>query len=214
MTLNKRFIAAVIVLLVLLVGVILLVRWDTSNSPSASGSAAPRIPAFTRPAAPNPGLAAQALPDNGKQPPWAAGLSVPPTLPATANPAPLKSAQRSPANAAGAQQNLIKLKTMQQDLAASIRDGKQPDPKKVVALLTEIKRTNGSTVAGVNLDAVLNNLEQSQKIQALAVEIQHETAKSGGPDKKVLAAYFEKLKQLQSQLRMDISAPQKTEAAK
>jgi murein L,D-transpeptidase YcbB/YkuD len=154
------------------------------------------------------------MPGNGNLPPWAASISVQSTLPATANPTPLESALNSPASAVGAQQNLIKLKTMQQELAASMRDGKQPDPKKVVALLTEIKRTNGSTVAGVNLDAVLNNLEQSQKIQALAIEIQHENAKPGGPDKKVLAAHFEKLKQLQSQLRMDISAPQKTEAAK
>ncbi len=67
---------------------------------------------------------------------------------------------------------------------------------------------------GVNLDAVISNLQTAQEIQALAQEIQQESAKPGGGDGKKMQAYVAQLTKLQSRMRMDISVPQKPEATK
>lgn len=103
---------------------------------------------------------------------------------------------------------------MQQELANAMRDGKQPDPKKVAEMLTRLKEKHGSTVAGVNLDAVISNLQTATEMQALALEIQHESAKPGGGDGKKMQGYVAQLTKLQSRMRMDISVPQKPEATK
>jgi hypothetical protein len=70
-----------------------------------------------------------------------------------------------------------------------------------------LKQKHGAMVGGVNLDLVMNNLQVSQDIQALALEMQRESAKSGGGNSKKMQAYLSQLQTLQSQLRLDISTP-------
>lgn len=118
------------------------------------------------------------------------------------------------ASAEKRQRDLKELEEMQKDLTASMRGGQAPDPKKVEAMLNQLKQKHGSTVAGVNLDVVIKNLQVAQELQVLALEIQRESAKPGGGDKQKMQAYIAQLTKLQSQLRTDITVPPTASAAK
>lgn len=202
---KKRLMALVALVLVLL-AVAIVVSWRNSSTsesmPGSGGSVAPSVATPSAPAASLPRAG------DGVPPPWATGTPSP--APAQAQNQ-LNSQPMPAAPAAAAQRELEK---MQQELAASVRDGKQPDPKKVAEMLNLLKEKYGSTVAGVNLDAVISNLQTAQEMQALALEIQHESAKPGGGDSKKMQGYVAQLTKLQSRMRMDISVPQKPVPAK
>lgn len=103
---------------------------------------------------------------------------------------------------------------MQQQISVAMRGGQQADPKHVEALLLQLKSKHGSTVAGVNLDVVIGNLQVAQEIQVLALEMQRESAKPGGGDNKKMQGLLEQLTKLQLRLRTDISVPQVPAAKK
>lgn len=203
---NKRFMALVALVLALL-AIVIAVGWQTS-SPSEPRPASAVAPSPAVPSAPAANLPRAG---DGTPPPWATGGTPPPSL-AQAD-KPLNGLPMASGPAA-TQRELKELETMQQELAGALRDGKQPDPKKVAELLTRLKEKHGATVNGVNLDAVISNLQTAQEIQALAQEIQQESAKPGGGDGKKMQAYVAQLTKLQSRMRMDISVPQKPEATK
>lgn len=182
---NKKSIALVAVVLLGLLTVIVLVRRDQDVRPALvkTSPGAASLPAV--------GPAVQ-VGQGDTAPPWANAAA--------------------PAPAAGAAVTALErqraLEKMQVDLASAARDVNHTDPKKVIALLTEMKKTYGSTVAGVNLDAMLNNVEKAQAMKIVAENIQLEAKKPGGPNRAALLAEMEQLKQLQAQMRTDISVPQ------
>lgn len=206
---NKRLMALVALVLVLLAVAIVLIQRGPSTAqpkPGSAASVAPSLAPQSAPAANMPRAAESALP------PWATRATASPSL-AQAD-KPLNGQPMTAGPAAASQRELKELEKLQQELTDSMRDGKQPDPKKVAEMLNRLKEKHGSTVAGVNLDAVISNLQTAQDMQALALEIQHESGKPGGGDSKKMQGYIAQLTKLQSRMRMDISVPQKPEASK
>ncbi len=102
--------------------------------------------------------------------------------------------------------NLAELEKMQVELLAAVQSGK-PDVKKLSEVLHRLKQTQGANVGGVNIDALINNLEKSQQLQDLSMEMQKETQKVGGPDQKKMQDNIERLKKLQAQMRTDVAVP-------
>lgn len=207
MALSKRFMALVALVLVLLAVAIVLIQRGPSTAepkPGLAASVAPLLAPQSAPAANMPRAA------EGVPPPWATGAT--PSL-AQAD-KPLNGQPMAAGPATASQRELKELEKLQQELTESMREGKQPDPKKVAEMLNRLKEKHGSTVVGVNLDAVISNLQTAQDMQALALEIQHESGKPGGGDSKKMQGYIAQLTKLQSRMRMDISVPQKPEASK
>jgi len=210
--LNKRLMAVAVLALILLAVAAIFGSRDPSPEP-ALRAATPIAPSTATGPMPGANLPPPARPGDSAPAPWAANSAKPPALPVTVNPPTGVPTPLDMATPAQRQHALKELEQIRNELAASMRDGKQPDPKKVVEALTRLKRTYGSQVAGVNLDAVINNVEKAQEIQALALKMQSETSKPGGPDQKALMGYVEQLKKLQAQLRTDISVPQNQASA-
>lgn len=208
---NKPLMTSVALALVLLAAAVLYGSRETNPEPAPSAAApiAPQPAPRTKLSSPLPGDSAPS--------PWAANSAKPSGLAAGGNLPPGASAPVDMRAAGQRQRDLIELKKMHTELAVSMREGRPVDPKKVAEALAKLKQIYGSTVAGVNLDAVITNVEKAQEMQALAMEIQREAGKAGGPDRKVLLAQVDKLKKLQSQLRTDVAAvpkPAPAEAAK
>lgn len=206
---NKRSMAVVALILLLLVVALYFGSRGLSRTGSTPVAAVPTAPSATTPPAPGVGV-----PRSGDSapPPWATGSG---QASSVAPGAAVLSGQPSPADkAAAAQRESRELERMQLEIAEMLRDGKQPDPKRVAAMLTSLKQKHGAIVAGVNLDVVLNNLQVAQEIQTLALEIQRESSKLGGGDSKKMQAYVAQLTKLQAQMRMDITVPQKPAVAK
>lgn len=205
---NKRSMAVAALILLLLVVTLYFGFRDLSSTGSTPIAAVPTVSLANKP--PSPGVEVP-LPDGGAPPPWAAGTTQPPsTAPGTS----AFSGQALPADrATAAQRESRELEQMQLEISEMLRDGKQPDPKRIAEMLTSLKQKHGAVVAGVNLDAVLNNLQVAQEIQTLALEVQREGNKPGGGDSKQMQAYVAQLTKLQAKMRMDITVPQKPAAA-
>ncbi|MBI3712763.1 MAG: hypothetical protein HY253_07350 [Burkholderiales bacterium] len=101
-------------------------------------------------------------------------------------------------------QKLAELGKMQTELTAFVQSG-NTDPKKLLDILHKLKQTQGSSVGGVNIDALINNLEKTQQLQELSLEMQKESQKAGGPDPKKMQENIERLKKLQAQMRTDVT---------
>ncbi len=201
---NKRFIAMGMLALVPLV----LAVWFSSREPKPDAAQSPARSFVGAQSGAGAAASAPARFTDTAPPPWAANRAAAPALPGTANPLAGASVPLDKAPSKDGERDLKELERMQSELATSVRDGKQPDHKKVADLLNKVKQMRGPVVGGVNLDAVLNNLEKAGEMQTLALEMQRESAKPGGPDRKALLANVEKLKKLQSEIRNDISVPQ------
>ena len=142
--------------------------------------------------------------------PAAAATQVQPGGTATPS-APWASASASPANVASEamvarERQARELDAMQADIAKSMRDGKQPDPRKIDAALAKVEEASGQTVVGgVDIEAVRSNVAIAQKMQVLAAELDAESKKEK-LDNDRLRALIVQVQQLQSQLRVDVSA--------
>lgn len=101
-------------------------------------------------------------------------------------------------------QKLAELGKTQAELTAFVQSG-NADPKKLLDILQKLKQTQGPSVGGVNIDALINNLEKTQQLQELSVEMQRESQKVGGPDQKKMQENIERLKKLQAQMRTDVT---------
>lgn len=183
---KKTMLSVALVLLLLMAGM-----WWLWREPAA------------QPALPNPG--ASAAPTASRQapalnpspadtaPPWANANSAAPIAP--------------PGVPGSAIERQRALEKMQLVIANVARDGNHADPRKVIDMLTQMKALYGPALSGVNLDAMLNNVEKAQAMQTLAENMQLEAKKPGGPDRATLLAEMAQLKTLQGQLRTDISVP-------
>ena len=99
------------------------------------------------------------------------------------------------------QKNLAELKEMQAAIAQSIQQNHGADPKQVLQMLDKLKQVNGSSVVGgVNIDNLRNTLTAATEAQSVALEMNNEIRKPGGPDPVKLKAYTQRLQQLQAQL--------------
>ena len=206
---NKRSMAVAALILLLLAVALYFALRGSSVTGRAPVAAVPTVPSASTSAVPGIG---GSRPGDSAPPPWATGSG---QAPSVAPGAAVLSGQPSPADkAAAAQRESKELEQMQLEIAEMLRNGKQPDPKRVAEMLTSLKQKHGAIVAGVNLDVVLNNLQVAQEIQTLALEIQRESSKPGGGDSKKMQAYVAQLTKLQAQMRMDITVPQKPVAAK
>ncbi len=197
---NKRTFAAVAVVLALLVAAFLLGR-STQLSPGLTQVApAPATPSMAQP--PIPGSIAP-IPGGNAPPPWAAGNTETPSplsAPMDAQPAAPVVPDAAP------RLDAKEMERMQQEISALQSSGKPPDPKRVVEMLTTLRQTHGPIAGGINLDIVINNLQVSQKMQTLALDMQAESTKPGGGNTAKMQGYMEQLNKLQSQMRTDITA--------
>lgn len=108
--------------------------------------------------------------------------------------------------AAQSKSDLADINKMQTELLAIVQSG-NPDTKKLAEVLHRLKQTQGANVGGVNVDVLINNLEKSQQLQDLSVEMQKEAQKAGGPDQKKMQENVERLKKIQAQMRTDVMVP-------
>lgn len=108
--------------------------------------------------------------------------------------------------AAQSKSDLADINKMQDELLAIVQSG-NPDTKKLAEVLHRLKQTQGANVGGVNVDVLINNLEKSQQLQDLSVEMQKEAQKPGGPDQKKMQENVERLKKIQAQMRTDVMVP-------
>lgn len=162
-------------------------------SPATAPAQAPAAPATgTPPAAQMP--TAPAAP-----PPWLTGE------PGSTAPAPAPGGAPQP----GAPADPQAMAALQEKFSRLIEGGRQPAPAEVEALLGELERAQGSSVVGgVRIDVLRSNLVKSQQMQALAEEIQRLAEQPGGPDQQAIQRKLAELQKLQSELRLDLMAPQ------
>jgi hypothetical protein len=196
---NKRMYAAAALVLALLIAAFLLGR-STQVSPDfpqiAPTPATPPMDQQPIPGAivPSPG---------GSPPPWAIGnTGTPSSLPAPMDAQPAAPVQPGAVPRLDAKE----MERMQQEISALQSSGKPPDPKRVEEMLTTLRQTHGPIAGGINLDIVINNLQVSQKMQTLALDMQAESNKPGGGSTAKMQGYMEQLNKLQSQMRTDITA--------
>lgn len=212
---NKRILSLSLLLIVLIGAVVYWMSKDTSKSSIKSAVVDMNLnnSSLTKKQADNNSL------DNSP-PPW---------LGSTANGPTIKSVDGNVSNdilnvpngtqrqqLTGIEQSkkrLADLEKLQAEVNASVQNG-QPDLKKLSATLYKMKETQGSTVGGVNLNALITNLEKAQQIQELAFEMQKESGKAGNSDQKKLDANMKKMQQLQSEMRTDIMVSPTTNANK
>ncbi len=91
-----------------------------------------------------------------------------------------------------------------QGLLASPR----PDVREVDAVLADLQKNQGSkVVAGVDLQAVRDNLARSERIQQVALEMQALAAKPGPDVPAQLQARMEEIQRLQAGMNASIAAP-------
>jgi hypothetical protein len=169
-----------------------LLLWYVMRPAEPVRDVAPRAVPAPGPAAIAPGTTAPAAPTTGAVP-WA-------------TPAPSGAASND--EIAKRQNQSRELDAMRDDILKSMREGKQPDPKKLDAALARVEAAAGqNVVSGVNIDAVRNNLAIAQKLQVIAGELDAESKKAGKLDTDRLRALAAQVQQLQSQMRVDVSAP-------
>ncbi len=131
--------------------------------------------------------------------PAATGLAAlpPPWVGANAKPAtPTASVATLPDQAA--------LQGIQAKLASMTAGGKPPDPRALDALLSELERTqHTSVVGGVNIAALRDNLAKATEIGNLAKEME-QAAKQPKPDVQKIQGMMDQIKQLQVGMRADL----------
>lgn len=84
----------------------------------------------------------------------------------------------------------------------------QPDVREVDAVLADLQRNQGSkVVAGVDLQAVRDNLARSERIRQVAVEMQLLAAKPGPDTPAQLQTRMAEIQRLQAGMTANVSAP-------
>jgi hypothetical protein len=206
--LTKRLwilLAALVSLLAILAGMLWSQRMPADSDPAGArpATAAPAIGALPVPAP----LSPKSDGVDSSLPPWAAAGSSATTGSAPTGGSTALSAPTGPSTIQPPPGDAQATEKLAERLAELEQSGAQADPKKIAETLAALKQKHGAMVGGVTLDLVMNNLQVSQDIQALALEMQRESAKSGGGNSKKMQAYLSQLQTLQSQLRLDISTP-------
>lgn len=84
----------------------------------------------------------------------------------------------------------------------------QPDVREVDAVLADLQRNQGSTVvAGVDLQAVRDNLARSERIRQISVEMQALAAKPGPDVPAQLQSRMAEIQRLQAGMTGNVAAP-------
>ena len=84
----------------------------------------------------------------------------------------------------------------------------QPDVREVDAVLADLQKNQGSkVVAGVDLQAVRDNLARSERIRQIAVEMQALAAKPGPEVPAQLQARMAEIQRLQAGMNASVAAP-------
>lgn len=212
---NKRILSLSLLLIVLIGAVVYWMSKDTSKSSIKSAVVDMNLnnSALTKKQADNNSL------DNSP-PPWLGSTANSPTIKSVDGNAsndilnvPNGTQRQQLTGIEQSKKRLADLEKLQAEVNASVQNG-QPDLKKLSATLYKMKETQGSTVGGVNLNALITNLEKAQQIQELAFEMQKESGKAGNSDQKKLDANMKKMQQLQSEMRTDIMVSPTTNANK
>lgn len=212
---NKRILSLSLLLIVLIGAVVYWMSMDTSKSSIKSAVVDMNLnnSALTKKQADNNSL------DNSP-PPWLGSTANSPTIKSVDGNAsndilnvPNGTQRQQLTGIEQSKKRLADLEKLQAEVNASVQNG-QPDLKKLSATLYKMKETQGSTVGGVNLNALITNLEKAQQIQELAFEMQKESGKGGNSDQKKLDANMKKMQQLQSEMRTDIMVSPTTNANK
>jgi len=143
--------------------------------------------------------AAPAAPANtGQPPPWAANGNT--SVGADLGPA-IGPARGDPKKRAA--REAIRAKIL-----ALTANGRQPTPAEMNVVLSELERVEGSSViSGVNVGALRNNLVKVDEMQKLGEQMKNESSKPGGGDPQKIKDIMARLQKLQSEVRLDISAP-------
>ncbi len=185
----------------LALGAVLLVRSESAADanlplPAPSSAAAPlRVPA---PSASAPGAVTPpgGLPLNTPAAPWLA--------PGGERASP-RAAPVPPAAAGG-----TGVPTIEdiQARAQALGTGKKANAREIDALLADMQKNQGrNVVAGVDLQALRDNLARSERIQQLALEIQALAATPGAATPAQLQTRLDELQQLQAALTASVTVP-------
>lgn len=84
----------------------------------------------------------------------------------------------------------------------------QPDVREVDAVLADLQKNQGSkVVAGVDLQAVRDNLARSERIRQVATEMQALAAKPGPEVSAQLQAHMAEIQRLQAGMNASVAAP-------
>ena len=175
--------------------------WLTKPEPVPATAPSRSAPAATASAAPvvdSRATQAASAPDSGT-PPWAdhtggAGASSPANLGSAIS--------LSPQDQAKATQRAA-LRARIQKLTAG---GRHPTPAEMDSVLGDMQRMEGSSVvAGVDIEALRQNLANVQKLQRVSQELQAESQKPGGGDKQKIQALLAQLKQIQSNMNYNVA---------
>lgn len=176
--------------------------WLTRPAPAPVPAAAP-VPGTTQPASPGApggsGAATQTTsPSNADVPPWADRTGA---VNGAAAPGIGAAISLSPADQEKARQRAA-LRTRIQNLTAN---GRHPTPAEMDSVLGDLERVEGKpVVAGVDLAALRQNLAAVQKLQRISQQLQAETQRPGGGDKKKIEALLAELRQVQAGMNYNV----------
>ena len=175
--------------------------WLTRPAPVHVPTPARSTPAAVSPATQTAANPAMATPSgsNASAPPWAGragatGASAPTNIGAAIS--------LSPADKNKARQRAA-LSARIHKLTAN---GRHPTPAEMSSVLGDMERMEGkSVIAGVDIQALRQNLVNVQKLQRVSQQLQAESQKPGGGDKQKIQDLMAQLKQIQSNMRYDIA---------
>ena len=193
-TLRSRVMAAIAGLLALLVLALWLLRAGPVPPERAANPPPPAlaVPAASLPVAPTPTPAGDAAP------PWSAPPLSPPVTPRSVG---------TTTSLTAAQAKSAALQSIQRQLTDLVASGQGADPKKIDQLLGEVERVQGSSsMGGVRIDVLRQNLALAAQMQALAADIQHVAGQGAQADPAQLQAKMARLIELQAQMRTDVLA--------
>jgi len=101
-------------------------------------------------------------------------------------------------------------------LLALTAGGRHPTPAEMNDILGDLQRVEGSsTIAGVDVAALRNNLVKVNEMQQLGAELTAQTQMPGGGDKQKIQQLLTRVRQLQSEMQLNVavappaSVPQK-----
>ncbi len=189
MTRSASLILAAVLGGIVVGGIVWVSKPDTVPVPAASQTSSPTA---AKPPTP-PANSAQA-PSASQAPPWAdaSGVAAAPSSISVASA--ISASPRDPEKAR--QRDAIRARI--QKLTAN---GRHPTPAEMNQVLGDLERVEGSpVVAGVDIGALRKNLVAVDKLQKLSRELQTESQKPGGGDKKRIQQILAQLKQIQSEM--------------
>lgn len=178
----------------IVVGGVVWFAKPAATSPAATPAQMP-APASTVVA----GAAPLAAATEAAAPPWAAGGDAVASVQAPGLGAAISAAPVDPVKA----QARAALRTRLLTLTAG---GRHPTPEEMNVVLGELQRIEGSsTIGGVDIGALRNNLGKVNEMQKLSAELTAQTQLPGGGDKQKIQQLLTRVRQLQSEMQLNVA---------